>query len=380
MKLDTILTKACRFARSGKYEEAIRTLEPEVNRYHGSYYYFYLLGSSYLRTGNFGGALTYFRLAHDVKTKEPMAILGLAVLYLRRVDTERAVDFYLDILETDKKNKVAKKAMQVLRKHGGIDNFSAWLDAGKLPSLYPPIPFPGFSTKEIFKAIAILLAVCALTFGILVKFKFVPNPFNPKGSRQGISTFYLTREDRLDPIQAAGSYRYELSRIQVLETYEKALSLFTSYRDEAARINLNRILGSNASEGLKNRARIIISYMNTPGFDTFKRGDNASYQDVVLDPLLYDGVHVIWQGRAANIEIIDDKTTFVFLVGYSESHRPLEGMVPVSFNYVVSVNPERPLEILGRIVPVEVSARGETAPIRIEGLSIHQPSNLSPDN
>jgi hypothetical protein len=383
MKLDPILTKASRFARGGKYEEAIRTLEPEVNRYHGSFNYFYLLGSSCLRAGDFGGALTYFRLAHDVKAKEPSAILGLAVLYLRREDTERAIDYYLDILETDKNNRIAKRAMDVLRKQAGTDNLTAWLEAGKLPMLYPPIPFPGFSVREILGAVAVLIAVCILTFSFLIIFKFMPNPFNPRGSRQGISAFTLTREDRIDPIQTDGSYRYELNRMQVLETYEKALSLFTSYRDEAARINLNRILGSNASDGLKNRARIIISYMDIPGFDSFRRGDNVAYADVIQDPMLYEGVHVIWQGRAANIEIIDDKTSFVFLVGYSENSRPLEGMVPVNFNYAISINPERPLELLGRIVPVseELSARIEgLAPIRIEGLSIHQPNSLSPDN
>jgi tetratricopeptide (TPR) repeat protein len=373
MKLDPILSKASRFARSGKYDAAIRTLQPEVNRYHGSFSYYYLLGSSCLRTGDFGGALTYFRLAHDVKTKDPLAILGLAVLYLRRGETERAVDYYLDILETDETNHVAKKAMKVIRKQAGTDNFSAWLETGKLPSLFPPIPFPGFSKQDILRTLAVLLAVCALSFSFLVIFKFIPNPFNPRGSRQGIESFSLTSEDRMAPVQTGGSYRYELNRIQVLETYEKALSLFTSYRDEAARINLNRILGSNASDGLKNRARIIVSYMNTPGFDTFNRNDNAAYSDVIQDPMLYDGVHVIWRGIAANVEIIDDKTTFDFLVGY-DTRITLEGTVFVSFNHVVSINPEHPLELLGRIVPVIPSVN--ESPIRIEGLAIHQSSSL----
>jgi hypothetical protein len=372
MKLDPILTKASKLARSGKYEAAIRVLQPEVNRYHGSFNYFYLLGSSCLRAGDFGGALTYFRLAHDVKTKDPLAILGLAVLYLRRGDTDRAVDYYLDILETDERNRVAKKAMKVIRKQAGTDDFPAWLETGKLPSLYPPIPFPGFSRQDILRAVAALLAVCVLSFGILVKIKLLPNPFNPRGSRQGIESFSLTSEDRRAPVQTGGSYRYELSRIQVLETYEKALSLFTSHRDEAARVSLNRILGSNAADGLKNRAHIIISYMDTPGFDTFKRSDNAAYQDVIQDTLLYEGVHVIWRGIATNIEIIDYKTACIFLVVY-DTRISLEGMVPVSFDHVISINPERPLELLGRIVPVSADlTHSDLAPIRIEGIAIHQ--------
>jgi tetratricopeptide (TPR) repeat protein len=370
MKLDPILTKACRCARSGKYEAAIRTLEPEINRYHGSFYYYYLLGSSCLRTGDFGGALTYFRLAHETKRREPLAILGLAALYLRRGETERAVDYYLDILEIDGKNHIAQKAMKVIRQQAGTDNFSNWIEAGKLPALYPPIPFPGFSAKEITMTFAALIAVCLLTFGILVRFKFIPNPFIPHGSRQGAIVLSLSRKERMAPIQTDGSYRYTLNRVEALDIYERALSQFTAYRDEAARVNLNRILESNAADGLKNRARIIISYMEAPGFDTFKRADNAPYEEVVKDPLLYHEVYVIWKGMAANVVTSDTGTTFDFMVGY-DIRPTLKGIVPVVFNQAIPLNPERPLEVLGRIIPA-----GPEGPIQLEGVAIHQSGSL----
>ena len=370
MKLDPILFKASKLVRSGKYEAAIRTLEPEVNRYHGSFRYYYLLGSSCLRTGDFGGALTYFRLAHDTKMRDPLAILGLAVLYLRRSETDRAVDYYLEVLEADPKNRVAKKAMKVIRKQAGTDTFSAWLEAGRLSSLYPPIPFPGFSTKEVFAALAALMVVCVIAFGLLIQFKLIRNPFNPRGSRQVIAEFALTSEERMEPLQTGGSYRYILTRVQALDTYERALSLFTSYRDEAARININRILESNAADSLKNRARIILSYMETPGFDSFRRSDNVKYSDVAIDPILHRDVHVIWRGMATNIETSDSQTTFDFLVGY-DTRKTLEGIVPVVFNRAVAINPERPLEVLGRVVPGESEGR-----ISLAGVAIHQSSRL----
>jgi len=370
MKLDPILTKASRHARSGRHEAAIRTLEPEINRYHGSFYYYYLLGSSCLRTGDFGGALTYFRLAHETKRREPLAILGLAALYLRRGETERAVDYYLDILEIDGKNRIARKAMKVIRRQAGTDTFTSWIEAGKLPALYPPIPFPGFSAKEITGAFAALAAVCLLTFGFMVRFKFVPNPFLPRGPRQGVTALSLSREERGAPVQTGGSYRYTLTRVQALDIYERALSQFTTYRDEAARVNLNRILESNAPDGLKNRARIIISYMEIPGFDTFKRADNVPYDEAVKDPLLYNEVYVIWRGTAANVVASDAGTAFDFMVGY-DTRTTLEGIVPVTFNKVIPLNPERPLEVLGRIIPA-----GPDGPIYLEGVAIHQSGSL----
>ena len=370
MKLDPILTRASRLSRSGKYEAAIRTLEPEVNRYHGSFRYYYLLGASCLRAGDFGGALTYFRLAHEAKRRDPLAILGLAVLYLRRGEIDRAIDFYLEVLDIDHKNRIAKKAMRLIRKQAGTDAFSAWIEAGRLSTLYPPVPFPGFSVKEIFAMLAIFVAVCAITFGCLVRFRVIANPFNPKGKRPNISAYLLTQEEKNAPVQTGGSYRYILTRVQALDTYEKALSLFTDRRDEAARINLNRIIESNAADGIKNKARIIISYMEPPSYDSFKR-DNVEYADAIKDPILYRDVNVLWKGMATNVRTDGNHTVFDFLVGY-DTRKTLEGIVEVHFPTAVSINTERSLELIGRIIPVNAEDRL----LQLEGITIIQSGRL----
>jgi tetratricopeptide (TPR) repeat protein len=370
MKLDPILTRASRFAFFGKYEAAIRTLEPEVNRYHGSFRYYYLLGVSCLRAGDFGGALTWFRLAHDAKIRDPLALLGLAVLYLRRGETDRAVDFYLEVQDIDAKNKTAQRALRIIRRRAGTDTFSVWLESGKLPALYPSVPFAGFFPRQIAACILTIVAASVLTLGILVHSRMLPNPFQRRGNRQALAELSLSREEQNAPVQTGGSYRYIVTGSQALETYEKALSLFTAYRDEAAKISLNRLLESNASEGLKNRARIILSYTEAPGFDTFRRSDNVPYADTVKDPALYRDVYVIWRGMATNIETTGSSTVFDFLVGY-DTRKILEGIVPVRFDRAVALNSERPLEVLGRIIPV--SAEG---PIQLEGVAIHQSGRL----
>jgi tetratricopeptide (TPR) repeat protein len=298
-----------------------------------------------------------------------LALLGLAVLYLRRDETDRAVDFYLDALELDPKNRTAKKAMKVIRKQAGTDSFSAWLEAGKLPSLYPPIPFPGFSSKQIGAAVAVLALACIVAFGVLVRFRHIPSPFTPKGTREGVAEFSLTQEERAAPVETGGTYRHILTRDQALSEFEKANALFQAHRDEAARVHLNRILESNAADGIKNRARTVISYMEVPGFDTFRRGDNFSFADVRREPMLYNGVHVIWHGMATNIQTTASGTSFDFLVGY-DTRRTLEGIVTVVFDHAVSLNPERPLEILGRIEPLASNA------IQLRGLAIHQSGRL----
>jgi hypothetical protein len=379
MKLDPILSKASRLIRSGKYETALRTLEPEVNRYHGSFRYYYLLGNTCLRAGDYGGALTYFRLAREANNREPFALLGLAALYLRRGETSRALDFYLEALELKPNNRIAKKALKMIRRNAGTDRFTAWLEAGKLPSVFPPVAFPGFTAKEKFFGFLVLLAIAAAVFSVLVHLKYLPNPINPRGDRQGIAAVSLTREERLVPVQSGGVYRYEFEgRVQAVEAYEKALSLFAAYRDEAARVYLNRILESNAAEGLKNKARIIIDYMKppyreAPKFDTFRRGDNIDFQDAEKDPVLYQGVHVIWQGRAANISITDKETTFDLLIDYNPDNKAtiMKGTAFVIFDHAIPLNPGRQLEVLGRIIP-----SGNDGRVNLEGITIHQSGRL----
>jgi tetratricopeptide (TPR) repeat protein len=374
MKTDPVLHKAARLAQVGNYDGAIRLLEPEVNRYYGSFRYYYLLGVCCLYGGDFGGALTWFRLAREVKLRDPPVLLGLAALYMRRGETDKAVDLYLEVQELDPKNKTAKKALVVIRKYAGLDTFRDWLDSGKLRSLYPPVPSPGFTVGAILVPAAALAAALLVLCVTLVRFRLLPNPFNPRGSRSVAAEFNLSREERNAPMRVDGSYRYILTQKEALDAYGRALSLFTARRDEAAKIGLNRILESNASDALKNKSRILLTFMEVPGFDTFRREDNLSYGDVILEPELYRDVHVIWRGMATNVTVEQNATTFDFLVGY-DTRKVLEGIAPVVFDRAVTLNPERPLEVLGRIEPAD-SGRG--AAVRLLGVAIHQSARLEP--
>jgi hypothetical protein len=165
-----------------------------------------------------------------------------------------------------------------------------------------------------------------------------------------------------------GSYRYILTRDQVLEAYEQGRALFTEYRDEDAKLPLNRIIESNASDSIKNKARLLISYTEVPGFDTFKKEDSFSYSRVIQEPILYRDCYVIWRGMATNLNIRETGLAFDLLVGY-DTRSVLEGIVPVNFDFSAAVDPELPLEVLGRIVPI-AAAGGEG--VRLEGVALHQ--------
>jgi len=370
MKLDPILTRAVRLAGKKKYDGAIKTLENEANRYYGSFTYYYLLGISYLYSNVFGVALTYLRLAGEQKMRDPNALLGLAVLYLNHGDTDKAVDLYLEVQTIDETNRIAKRALRIIRKFPGPENISAWIDSGRLHTLFPPFPRADIKKKNLAVGIVAAAAVLAIALGAARQAGLFSLPFG-KGQRVIPAGITLAKDEQDAPVEVGGSYRYVLTRDQVLNDYEEARKLFAGYRDEAAKVRLNRILESNASEPVKNKARILISYMVVPGFttfQTFREEDKFSYSTVIKDPFIYRDCYVVWRGMASNLVVEQSHTSFDFLIGY-DTYKTLEGIVQVDFDFAISVNPERPVEILGSIIPL---SSDRDPKIRIQGVALNQ--------
>jgi hypothetical protein len=364
MAFDPVLIKAARLVRHRNYDGAIKLLEAEENRYFGSFTYFYLLGVSYLYSQVFRMALTNFKLAREQKMRDPSVLLGLAVLYLNRGDTDKALDLYLEVQELDENNKIAKRALKIIRKYPGPENISAWIDSGKLPVLFPPLPKLPSLPSGIIRGVVVLALLAAGAVVVVTKTGILP--LGAGSERNGAEGIELLREEENAPMQIDGGYRYVLTRKEVLDKYNEARKLFTSYHDEKARVNLNHLLESNCPEPVKNKARLLLSYMEVPGFDTLK--DRFSYDEVIREPALYRDCHVIWRGIASNLNVGQSRTSFDFLVGY-DTRRTVEGIVRVDYDFAIPVNPERPVEILGRIIPV-FGEKG--AEIRIAGVALNQ--------
>jgi tetratricopeptide (TPR) repeat protein len=366
MRLDPVLTKAIRLLRRRKYGDVIRILESEIFRFRDSFKYYYILGLACLKANDFGGALDFFKRAHDINQNDVSGLLGMAVLFMRRGDTSRAVDLYLEVQELDPKNKTAKKALRLIRKHGPPEDDNVWAETGKFSALYPPIPRAPLSKKIFFVPLA-FIAAASVVFSLYRLNIF--NPFNETsgGGREGLSLAVLDAEERGSPVQVDGAYRYVLSGGEVLKTYEEARKLFSQFRDEAAKLKLNRIIESNASEAVKNKARLLLSYTREPGFDTIQ--DKFKYAEVAAAPYLYRDCYVAWSGMAANLEAGENGTAFNLLVGY-DTRKTLEGIVAVTLDFAVRINTEQPLEILGKVVPV--TAEGGGSGFELRGVAVHQ--------
>jgi hypothetical protein len=112
-----------------------------------------------------------------------------------------------------------------------------------------------------------------------------------------------------------------------------------------ARREINRILNSNASSAVKERASLLIEYIQEPDFSSFQ--DNFAYAAVVSEPWLYQGCYIRWRGRVANLSV-EDTIRFDLMVGY-EDGRVLEGVVSAVVPFGVSVDAGESVEVIGQV-------------------------------
>jgi hypothetical protein len=157
-------------------------------------------------------------------------------------------------------------------------------------------------------------------------------------------------------------FLYVLTENDVRSAFKKAKAFLLAYRDNMALVEINRILLSNAAVPVKERARMLKSFVVQPDFLTLK--DPFPYATVAAQPPLYDGCSVVWRGKIANLKIRKDSITFDLLVGY-DKEKVLEGIVPVTLGFAADLANGGGIELLGRI-----ASKANT--IALTGISIHK--------
>lgn len=326
--MKSAIDRARYMMRCREFSEAIQTLNEKKELYEESFDFHYTLGLAFLYVGDTGSAAENFEAARKIKINDANLLLAQAAIHLRRGNTERAVQYYLDILDLEPQNQNAKRALEFVRAHGDYEEICRWVDDGRIELYYPPL---GANPKKIRALAAALL--CGALVGVLA-FHFWPRDFS-KSERADLSSLVLSVDDSAN---ARG----------VKKAYNKALEYFEQRRDNAAQRELNRVLNSAASAGLKQKARSLMSYFEAPGFDNLK--DNFSYEEVASQSALYLDCYVDWSGRASNLVQDENSMSFDLLVGY-EDLKDLKGVVRVYFDFLPErgVDVEKPVRVLGKI-------------------------------
>lgn len=358
----TALDRAERLFAAARHADIIPLLEPQVPVYRESSRFYYLLGSACLNAGDAGGAFTYLKRAEQLAPESVDVSLALAALHVRRGETEKAVAIYLSVLERKPGHRAARRALSILRKESSPEGLASLIETGRIARLYPKSSRPPPWTITLFFVVVACgaLAAAVLLFGPSIS-RLAFTLGSPRVTRPQVAAVTLDAAERAAPVGTGGTFRYVLTDTETIATFERAKAYFQQYRDNAALVEINRLLGSNASPAVKEKATTLKSFVGVPDFRTVR--DAPVFAQVAADPYLYDGCSVIWRGMAANVRPQDDRTAFDFLVGYDEK-KNLEGIVG-AVTAGIPVFVDRPLEVLATI-------RSSTGAVRLDVVAIHE--------
>lgn len=355
-----VLTIAWKLMRRRKFATAIKLLEGREETYEGNFEYYLLLGIACLYVGDYGSASTNFQLARKIKINDSRLLLGQAAIFLRRGDTDRALQYYMEIKDIDPANATANNAIEFIRTRGDYDTICRWVDTGRIEQFFPPL---GVNPEKV--ASIVIPALCFLA-GVILVLSFFPHKNSFKGERRDLSELTLTADEKSNAQEkdlSGQAFGFILNDKQISKAYLNAMDYFQSHRDNAAQVEINRILNSNASLSIKQKARILMSYLEEPTFDSLT--DNPSYAAVEAEPSLYLDAWVSWGGRITNAVLNENGTySCQLLVGY-ESGQVVEGIVNVRFAAAPNILPDQPVKILGKICT-------EDKKVYLEGKAIYQ--------
>ncbi len=346
------------------FSQAIKLLEARAEFYEENSEYYIMLGTACLYVGDTGSASSYFQKARYITLSDTNLLLGQAAVFLRRGNTERALHYYLEVLENEPANKIAKNALEFIRIHGDYETICRWADSGRLSQFYPPL---GVNPDKILFSSAGVIAFalgCVLTVNVMTARQRTYN-----GPRKDLTSIVLTTEEKAGAQEtnlSGQAYHYILSNREITSSYESALSYFQKGDDNHAQIEINRILNSNASVPVKQKANVLMGYLAVPTFDTL--GYYPAYKDVEEDPPLYLDCYVIWSGRVSDVEVNGSSYKARFLIGY-DSMKNLDGIVNLEFDSVPEIEADKPLKVLAKIT----SRDGR---MLLEGKAVYQSINF----
>lgn len=346
------------------FGQAIKILESGAELYEENADFYIMLGTACLYAGDLGSSYAYYQKARKISLTNVNLLLGQAALFLRRGDTEKALSYYIEVLDNDPSNRVAKDAMEFIRVRGDYTTICRWADTGRITQFYPEL---GVNPDKIFY-FSILFLFCLA--GGIFSFTMIKNRMGKvTGPRMDLSSIVLSAEEKSNAQEkdmSSQAYHYILSSREISASYDKALQYFQNNDDNHAQIEINRILNSNASVSIKKKANILMGYLSVPGFDNLVY--SPVFKDVEADPLLHMDCYVIWSGRVSDVVETENSYEARFLVGY-ENMKNIDGIINLKFSTKISIEPDKPVRILGKIIT-------EDGKLVLSGRSVYQSVNF----
>lgn len=346
MTSDTLsLREARRLYHRRQYARIIHAMERKVFEYYDDLEFFHLLGACYFRTGDMNGAHAFLTRVLKIDPKHVDANVLLGAIAALRGDLSKAVTHCLTALDQRPDEPRARLLLDQLRRRQSRDDLIAWVRGPQFRRIQPLIPGKPLPLGWIFGVSLGISALIGLAVVLPRALERWFGPLSPERVRPGIAERGI--EGFRELLRFNGAFEEVLTAAEIERLYAEAQRLMFAYRDNEARVLLNRILRSNASDQVRDQALSLIQLQSRPDFTT--EFHSFRPDEIRQRPTLYEGVYVRWKGSVANMSVAETEIRFDFLVGYHEG-RVLEAVVPAVIRFAVRMDNGDPIDVLGQVV------------------------------
>ncbi|WP_151060570.1 tetratricopeptide repeat protein [Borreliella turdi] len=353
MEPNKIINKAIYYYNSKKYSQAIKLLEKEIFFYKNYYLYHYVLGMSYLRIGNLGNAQTYLKKAYTLNPGESNIKQAIAILLVSQGKEEKAIQIWLKMIEENQEVDRSELSLEIIRKNP-IKGSVFFKNSNLYEKLFPIIK--AMPDKNLTKLV-IIMTIGTIVFILMlaIYFIFYEQKITIYTNRKAeinknlnniaayIDNIKINNKEKIK--NEEGQFILILTNDEIKNSFEKIKIYLKTGKDNFARVEINKILNSNASESIKLKAKNLASFISRPDFISFN--EHLNLKDIKKDPFIYSNVYVKWEGVVNNIEKKDNIIQFDFYVGYNKN--VLSGIIPAKTTFDIDIDFKDSVEILGQI-------------------------------
>jgi tetratricopeptide (TPR) repeat protein len=328
-----------RYYRKKQYKHAIAALEKALREKKGDPELHLFLGYSSLFTGDLEGARHYFKSGLLANENNTDLMKGLAFVYLKDERIEDAISLWGEVLRADPNDRKVKKNLVRLREAEGVERFAEAARPADFLSTGPPL------YVKLQPYIIALSIICGV---IIASTLFYTTPLYQRALEKFYPEIVRLNQVRFPngaPITSEdGEALYSYTGKEITASFARIKRYIYKNRVNAAIIELNRIMLSNASPEVKERFEILYKFIRTP--DPLTLDYDPRFYEIMKEPAAYHGVFVLWTGKIANLKRDKQGAEFDMLVSY-EDQDTLEGVAHVEIRGTFYIENRQNIELFG---------------------------------
>ncbi len=357
MNYHKFIDDGLKFLKKGEFLEAIDSFQEALIYDKNNYLIYYYLSLAYIFREDYDTAYNYIRKAYDLNSEEPDILNTIAFLQLKFNNINEAINYWLDILDIEPSYIFAKRNLEKVRKSSNVEKLSKKatpedfinLKIIKKNKFLSRLKININLDKRITISLVILLIPILLFFILrIIKIPMYDSHFS---SIKNIKINDLKDDYLIDKNIKKSLFRF--NKIEIKKLFKECKKYIKDRRFNKAIIIINKILHSNANINVKEKFKILKTFIPEKVYNRIS--DKISYSTIMNFPTMYRGVFIDWYGKIEDLELKKSEINFNMII--KEDNISI-GVAKVFFKKrIENLHNEEEVEIKGKFLKLDDTMR-----------------------